>query len=91
MIKFIFILIISAFTSSVISSEYDLEINALLILMQSESNEESNIDKKISKKYYTIPINKCNCLINVQYLNKFESYDVNTCNKKIKLIKNFTL
>ena len=91
MIKIIFILIFFIFNSSAIPSEYDLEINALLLLMQSENNEESNLDKKISKKYHTIPINKCNCLIKVQYQNKFSSYDVNTCNKKIKIITNFTL
>ena len=81
-----FFLIISLLIFPIQAGFYDLEIEALLLVMK---NKEIIPTKKYNEslKYRAIPIDKCRCLVKLKRVVIIKTFEVDVCNKKITLSK----
>ena len=76
-----FFILILLFPTFLANAQYQNEIEALLLFMNSKWVKVIN-DNKI-KGYYSSPIDNCSSIISVKINNNIKKYNVNICDKKI--------
>ena len=76
-----FFILIYLFPTFLANAQYQNEIEALLLFMNSKWVKVIN-DNKI-KGYYSSPIDNCSSFISVKIEDTIKTYKVNICDKKI--------
>ena len=80
MLKF-FLLILFLIPFSVYGSQYDTEIEALLLFQRYQNINDKGFHTK--KEYLSTPINNCSSIIKVKNNKIIKSYEVNICDKEV--------
>ena len=77
----LFLLILFLIPFSVYGSQYDNEIEALLLFQRYQNKNDKGTHTK--KEYLSTPINNCSSIIKVKNNKIIKSYEVNICDKEV--------
>ena len=76
-----FFILIFLFPTFLVNAQYENEIEALLLFMNSKEEKVKNDNKM--KRYYSSPIDNCSSIISLKIEDNIKTYKVNICDKRI--------